>query len=82
MFIQMFWEFIILICHINVIFINNNNIEINYINKENNMKIRRQISANARKKQLKVQHHKMNSRRQFYFNQVVSQEESTQKKEH
>lgn len=37
------------------------------------MKIRRQISANARKKQLKVQHHKMNSRRQFYFNQVVNQ---------
>lgn len=37
------------------------------------MRIRRQISANARKKQLKVQHHKMNIRRQFYFNQVVNQ---------
>ena len=45
------------------------------------MKIRRQISANARKKQLKVQHHKINSRRQFYFNQMISQsinEESDQ----
>lgn len=37
------------------------------------MKIRRQISANSRKKQLKVQHHKINTRRQFYFNQVVSE---------
>ncbi len=37
------------------------------------MKIRRQISANARKKQLKVQHHKMNVRRQFFYNQMVNQ---------
>jgi len=37
------------------------------------MKVRRQISANARRKQLKIQHHKMNSRRQYYFNQVVNQ---------
>jgi len=50
--------------------------------RENNMKIRRQISANARKKQLKVQHHKMNVRRQFYFSQVVNQEETVQAKEH
>lgn len=47
------------------------------------MKVRRQISANARKKQLKVQHHKMNARRQFYFNQqVVSQEQAVQSTEH
>ena len=50
------------------------------------MKIRRQISANSRKKQLKVQHHKMNSRRQFYFsqtvNQVANQESTTPSKEH
>lgn len=45
------------------------------------MKIRRQISATARKKQLKVQHHKMNSRRQFYFNQVANQVEPPQPKE-
>jgi len=37
------------------------------------MKVRRQTSANARRKHLKVQHHKVNSRRQYYFNQVVSQ---------
>ena len=37
------------------------------------MKVRRQISANARRKHLKVQHNKMNTRRQYYFNQVVSQ---------
>lgn len=37
------------------------------------MKIRRQISASARRKHLKVQHHKVNSRRQFYFNQVVTE---------
>lgn len=37
------------------------------------MKIRRQISTNARRKHLKVQHHKVNTRRQYYFNQVVSQ---------
>ena len=50
------------------------------------MKIRRQISANARKKQLKVQHHKMNVRRQFFYNQivnqVVNQESVVQSKEH
>lgn len=40
------------------------------------MKIRRQISANARKKSLKVQHHKINARRQFYFNQQLSTQES------
>jgi len=40
-------------------------------NRENQMKIRRQISASARRKHLKVQHHKMNNRRQFYFNQIV-----------
>jgi hypothetical protein len=40
------------------------------------MKIRRQVSATARKKHLKVQHHKMNSRRQFFFNQVVTAKES------
>jgi len=45
------------------------------------MRIRRQISATARKKQLKVQHHKVNSRRQFYFNQVVAQELAVQPKE-
>lgn len=37
------------------------------------MKIRRQVSATARKKHLKVQHHKMNSRRQFFYNQMVNQ---------
>jgi len=37
------------------------------------MNLRRQISANARKKQLKVQHHKMNLRRQFFYNQTVNQ---------
>lgn len=37
------------------------------------MKVRRQISANARRKHLKVQHHKINTRRQFYFNQVVTE---------
>lgn len=37
------------------------------------MKIRRQISANARRKQFKVQHHKVNSRRQFFFNQIVAE---------
>lgn len=37
------------------------------------MKVRRQISANARRKHLKVQHHKMNTRRQYYFNQLANQ---------
>jgi len=37
------------------------------------MRVRRQISANARRKHLKLQHHKMNTRRQYYFNQVVNQ---------
>lgn len=46
------------------------------------MKIRRQVSANARKKHLKVQHHKVNARRQFYFNQLINQENSTQVKDH
>jgi hypothetical protein len=45
------------------------------------MKNRRQISSTARKKQLKVQHHKMNSRRQFFFNQVLKPELGTQLKE-
>ena len=40
------------------------------------MKVRRQISANARRKHLKVQHHKMNTRRQFYYNQVANQIDS------
>jgi len=40
------------------------------------MKIRRQISANARRKHLKVQHHKVNTRRQYYFNQIASQIEN------
>jgi len=40
------------------------------------MKVRRQISANARRKHLKVQHHKMNTRRQYYFNQIASQVEN------
>lgn len=43
------------------------------------MKIRRQISATARKKHLKVQHHKINSRRQFYFNQVAASLSEQQK---
>ncbi|MDO6488354.1 hypothetical protein Q4506_07335 [Colwellia sp. 4_MG-2023] len=43
------------------------------------MKNRRQ--ATARKKHLKVQHHKVNSRRQFFFNQVVNQESAQQTKE-
>jgi len=50
------------------------------------MKVRRQISANARRKHLKVQHHKMNTRRQYYFNQVASQtidqETTTQSQAH
>ncbi|MBL0709455.1 MAG: hypothetical protein JJV99_00340 [Colwellia sp.] len=46
------------------------------------MKIRRQISANSRRKHLKVQHSKVNNRRQFYFNQQVVQETSTQDREH
>ena len=46
------------------------------------MKVRRQISASARRKHLKLQHHKVNSRRQFYFNQVVSQEAPAQTKTH
>ena len=37
------------------------------------MKIRRQVSATARKKHLKIQHHKVNSRRQFFYNQMVNQ---------
>ncbi len=37
------------------------------------MKVRRQISANARRRHLKVQHHKMNTRRQYYFNQNLTQ---------
>lgn len=42
------------------------------------MKINRQKSANARKKHLKVQHHKVNARRQFYFNQQLAQEVQVQ----
>lgn len=37
------------------------------------MKVRRQISASSRRKHLKVQHHKINTRRQFFFNQVVTE---------
>lgn len=43
------------------------------------MKIRRQISASARRKHLKVQHSKINTRRQFYFNQVVTELNEPQK---
>ena len=46
------------------------------------MKVRRQISASARRKHLKLQHHKMNSRRQFYFNQQLGQEVQAKTKEH
>ncbi len=46
------------------------------------MKIRRQISASARRKQLKVQHHKVNARRQFYFNQLINQEVPARGKDH
>lgn len=60
--------------------------DINFEDKENVMKVRRQISANARRKHLKVQHHKVNIRRQFYYNQVVNQtvnqENSVQSQEH
>ena len=60
-------------------------IVINLNIKENPMKTRRQVSATARKKHLKVQHHKVNSRRQFFYNQLlnhaVNQESSTQIKE-
>ncbi len=52
------------------------------IYKEKNMKVRRKISANARRKHIKVQHHKINTRRQFYFNQQLNQEEPTSVKEH
>ncbi|MGV2870968.1 hypothetical protein [Colwellia sp. E150_009] len=40
------------------------------------MKVRRQVSATARKKHLKVQHHKVNSRRQFFFNQASNEVEN------
>jgi hypothetical protein len=43
------------------------------------MKKRRPISASSRRKQLKVQHHKVNSRRQFYFNQVITEHNEPQK---
>lgn len=43
------------------------------------MKIRRPISASSRRKQLKVQHSKMNHRRQFYFNQLVAELNQPQK---
>ncbi|MDP7593644.1 MAG: hypothetical protein QF552_13300 [Litorilituus sp.] len=46
------------------------------------MKVKRQFSKNARKKQLKVQHHKVNARRQFYFTQLLSQESTSQSKHH
>ena len=42
------------------------------------MKIRRQISASARRKHIKVQHNKVNTRRQFYFNQVVTEAQEPQ----
>ncbi|MDX2366819.1 MAG: hypothetical protein QNK36_00130 [Colwellia sp.] len=37
------------------------------------MKIRRQISASARRKHLKVQHSKINTRRQIFFNQIITE---------
>jgi len=43
------------------------------------MKIRRPISASSRRKQLKVQHSKINTRRQFYFNQLVAELNQPQK---
>jgi len=50
------------------------------------MKVRRHMSTNARRKHLKVQHHKMNTRRQYYFNQVVNeavdQETTAQSQKH
>jgi len=42
------------------------------------MKVRRQISASARRKYIKVQHNKVNTRRQFYFNQVVTEVQEPQ----
>ena len=49
--------------------------------REKNMRNRSQASSTARKKQLKVQHHKVNSRRQFFFNQVVQHVSELQSKE-
>jgi len=46
------------------------------------MKARRPVKANSRRKHLKIQHHKMNTRRQFYFNQQLSQESADSTKEH
>jgi len=40
------------------------------------MRNRSQASSTARKKQLKVQHHKMNSRRQCFYNQIANQPEN------
>lgn len=64
-------------CHINVILKDNNDLDIIYYDyhkiKREKMKLRRQISASARRKQLKVQHNKINTRRQFFFNQVVAE---------
>jgi len=37
------------------------------------MRVKRQISANSRRKHLRLQHHKINTRRQYYFNQLVNQ---------
>ncbi|WP_353538513.1 hypothetical protein [Colwellia sp. KU-HH00111] len=37
------------------------------------MKNRRQISATARRNHLKMRHHKVNTRRQFFYNQIAHQ---------
>jgi|TARA_R110002050_G_scaffold277672_4_gene423433 hypothetical protein len=62
----------------NVIFFNNNKVKLTFNSnkRENIMKVRRQVSATARKKHLKVQHHKVNSRRQFFFNQASNEVEN------
>lgn len=44
------------------------------------MKNKKLAASTARKKHLKIQHHKMNTRRQFYFNQVLQQEPENQQK--
>lgn len=62
----------------NVLFITSIGITITKQDKEKHMKIRRQISASARRKHLKVQHSKINTRRQFFFNQVVSESNEPQ----
>lgn len=46
------------------------------------MRKNRQLAASARRKHIKLQHHKMNTRRQFYFNQQLGQEVLPTTKEH